>query len=172
MNSQHTLYVHRESISERLTLGWLRQHITPGMPPLWISLEPRAWLPERDGRRQSGRLLGVAPLARCLPDGLDDMPLLTASLYEHKRWRHFHDAHPLSQLSSQCITWSLEPMPDFQMLEGLHCSHQKVLTWQDRKRFGLSLDNSLPEELDVEHYYQNGQRLTWRLLTQNAEAYA
>lgn len=165
--SKLTLYVHKEDMAERLTLGWLRQHITLDTP-LWISLEPRAWLPERDGHRQSGRL-GLAPLVRQLPNDLDDMPLLTASLYEDKCWRHFHDAHPLSGISGQYITWSLEPMANAQVLENLLCKKQEVLPWQDRQRFGLLPDNALPAVLTVEHYYQHGKRLAWRLLPHNRE---
>lgn len=160
--STHTLYVHRENLAERLTLGWLRRHI-PDNAPLWISLEPRAWLPERDGRRQSGRIPGLAPLVRQLPDGLDDLPLLTASLYEGTCWRHFHDAHPLSGLPGQCITWSLDPLAKADSLEGLLSTKQQVLTWQDRQRFGLAPDNALPDILSVEHYYQHGKRIAWRL---------
>lgn len=164
-----TLHVRHEQLAGRLTVGMLRQYITPEAP-LWISLEPRAWLPERDGRRLNGRLPGLEPLARSLPEGLDDLPLLAASLYEHNHWRHFHDAHPLSSLAGQCITWSLAPVEGARTLDGLLCHRQQVLCWQDRQRFGLAPQGVLSPSLETEHYYQNGKRLAWRLIPTQAEA--
>ena len=167
--SPQTLHVCHEPLAGRLTVGMLRQYITPGVP-LWISLEPRPWLPERDGQRLTGRLPGLEPLARSLPEGLDDLPLLAASLYEQNQWRHFHDAHPLSNLAGQCITWSLTPREGARPLEGLLCRRQQVLSWQDRQRFGLAPQSPLPASLETEHYYQNGKRLAWRLIPTQAEA--
>ena len=60
-------------------------------------------------------------------------------------------------------------MADAKVMDGLLCTSQQVLTWQDRQRFGLSPDKSLPAALDVEHYYQNGKRLAWRLIPQGTE---
>lgn len=166
--SPQTLHVRHEQLAGRLTVGMLRQYITPEAP-LWISLEPRAWLPERDGKRLSGRLPGLEPLARSLPEGLDDLPLLAASLYAPDRWRHFHDAHPLSKLAGQCITWSLAPQEGSRPLETL-CQRQQVLCWQDRQRFGLPAQGALPPSLETEHYFQHGKRLAWRLIPTHAEA--
>lgn len=168
MNTK-TLYVHHEELAERLTVGLLRQYITQ-KNPLWISLEPRAWLPERNGRRLSGRLPGLEPLTHNLPEGLDDLPVLAASLYAQNHWQHFHDAHPLSQLPSRCITWSLAPPEDkdSQPLEVLY-QRQQVLRWHDRQRFGLPAQSTLPPALETEHYYQNGKRLAWRLIPMQAE---
>lgn len=160
--SPQTLYVRHEPLAERLTIGLLRQYLTPEIP-LWISLEPRPWLPERDGRRLTGRLQGLEPLARSLPEDLDDLPLLAASLYAQGHWRHFHDAHPLSKLAGQCITWSLAPQEGSRPLETL-CQRQQVLCWQDRQRFSLAAQSVLPSALETEHYYQNGKRLVWRLI--------
>ncbi|WP_240098344.1 hypothetical protein [Thermomonas flagellata] len=161
MNPQ-TLYVLQQPLADRLTLGLLRQHIQT-TDPLWISLEPRPWLPQRDGKRLTGRLPGIEPLARTLPEGLDDLPLLAASVYTPGHWQHFHDAHPLSGLPGQCITWSLESQEGSRSIEVL-CRRQPVLTWQDRHRFGLAGQGVLPPSLETEHYYQNGKRLAWRLL--------
>ena len=169
--SLQNLYVHSQPLAEPLTLGLLRQYIQPETP-LWISLEPRAWLLERKGRRLSGRLPGLAPLTRTLPEGMDDLPLLAASLFEHNRWRHFLDAQPLSQIPGQCITWSLEPQEGAEIVAGLLCQKQGVLPWQDRQRFGLPQDSALPARLDVEHYYLSGKRLAWRLIPGCTEASA
>lgn len=161
-----TLYVRREPLAERLTIGWLRQHL-PVDTPLWISLEPRPWLPVRDGRRLTGRLPGLEPLARSLPEGLDDLPLIAASLYMPQQWQHFYDAHPMSGLSGQRITWSLTPQQDSLELNTLPI-RQQVLSWQDRQRFGLGAQHPLPARLETEHYYQNGKRLAWRLIPTEA----
>lgn len=165
------LYLQRTELPERLTLGLLRQYLAPDTPQ-WISLEPRAWLPERQGRRLSGPLPGLTPLATRLPDGLDDLPLLAASLFEAERWRHFHDAHPLSGQPSLCITWSLTHFAGACHIDELHRETHCVLSWHDRQRFGLPLPNPLPEQLEVEHYIQNGKRLAWRLIPPGMEACA
>lgn len=162
------LYLTHHPLDTRLTLGLLRQYIEPETP-LWISIEPRAWLPERDGQRKSGRLSGLAPLARALPNDLDDLPLLAASLFEADRWRHFHDAQPLSGIPGQCLTWSLTPSADAQTVEGLLCQRQQVLPWQDRQRFGLRRDDTLTAAIPVEHYYRSGRRLAWRLVAVSTE---
>lgn len=166
-----SLHWHREALTERLTVGSLRRFVQPGLP-VWISLEPRAWLPKRDGRHLTGLLPGLKPLARCLPEGLDDLPLLTASLYEARQWRHFHDANPLSGLAGHCITWQLDPAAGASTLGDLNVQTQQVLTWQDRQRFGLSPDSALPAALHVEHFYQKGKRLAWRLIPNNPAAEA
>lgn len=165
MRSQ-TLYVRREPLPGRLTLGLLRPYLADA-GPVWLSLEPRPWLPERDGKRQPGRLPGLTPLARGLPEGLDDLPLLAASLYAQDHWRHFHDAHPLSELPGQCLTWSLSDQEGAIATQTL-CQRQRVLPWQDLQRFGLA-QSDLPSSLETEHYYLNGKRLTWRLIP-DAEA--
>lgn len=170
MNPQR-LYVTRQPLPEPLTIGLLRGHIRPEATQ-WISLEPRAWLPERDGRRISGRLPGLAPLAATLPDGLDDLPLLCASLYGEDRWMHFYDTHPLSQLPGNLIIWSLQPSDGAQRIDDLQCRQQAVLTWRDRERFGLPADDALPESLVVEHYFQGGRLIAWRLIPSCTEVCA
>ncbi|MEN9984600.1 MAG: hypothetical protein RI925_102 [Pseudomonadota bacterium] len=169
MTPNRQLYIQRAPLPERLTLGLLRQYLAPDTPQ-WISLEPRAWLPERNGSRLRGPLPGLAPLAERLPDGLDDLPLLAASLFEAGRWRHFHDAHPLSEQPSLCITWSLTSFAGAHCIDELHRETHRVLSWHDRQRFGLSQHNPLPDQLEVEHYHQNGKRLTWRLIPPCMEA--
>jgi len=168
MNMQ-SLYIRNTPLAEPLTVGLLRQNIKPDTP-IWISLEPRAWLPERNGRRISGRLPGLSPLARALPDSLDDLPLLAASLFGAVHWQHFYDAHPFSGLPGQVITWSMNPAEGSQAIEGLLCQKRQVLPWQDRQRFGLPPEDTLPASLSVEHYYQSGKRLAWRLIPTGTEA--
>lgn len=164
--SPQTLHVRQEPLAERLTIGLLRQYIPPGTP-LWISLDPRPWLPERGGRRLAGRLPGIEPLARRLPEGLDDLPLYAASLYAQDHWQHFLDAHPLSGLPGRRITWSLVPQDGSQRLQ-THCQRQRVLCWQDRHRFGLAAQSELAGELHTEHYYLDGKRIAWRLIPTEA----
>lgn len=163
-----TLYVKREPLGERLTIGLLRRYILDEAP-LWISLEPRPWLLERDGRRLTGRLPGLEPLARSLPENLDDLPLYTASLYAQDYWQHFHDAQPLSGWPGQCITFSLAATQDSRAFKTL-VKRQQVLSWQDRQRFGLAANSMLPSVLESEHFYhqENGKRLTWRLIPMEA----
>ncbi|HNQ49643.1 MAG TPA: hypothetical protein PKI22_09560 [Hydrogenophilus thermoluteolus] len=165
--SLQKIYVRREQLTERLTVGLLRRYI-PADKPLLISLEPRAWLPSRHGRYLCGRLPGLEPLTQTLPEAFDDLPLLTASLYADDHWQHFHDAHPLSQTKGLRILWSLSPTTDGKELE-VQVKQQTVLTWQDRHRFGLPTSTSLPASLQTEHYYQKGKRLAWRLIPPKAE---
>lgn len=160
--SRAQLYVTHQPLDSRLTIGLLHDHVR-SLAPRWISLESRAWLLEREGRLLTGRLPGLEPLARELPEGLDDLPLLCASLYGEYRWLHFHDAHPLSQTPGQVITWSLDPIAGAEKIDGILCQKQNVLTWRDRPRFGLDTNPDLPETLDVERYYQHGKLVAWRL---------
>ncbi|ACD82934.1 hypothetical protein [Candidatus Methylacidiphilum infernorum] len=164
MNGQR-LYLLRQDLAGRLTIGLLRQHIS-GNDPSWISLEPRAWLLECDGSFLWGRLRWLYPLVRRLPDGLDDLPLLAATLYEPNRWHHFYDAQPLSRLPAQKITWSLLPLDspeNVQQIDGLECKTTEVYCWQDIGRFGLSPDHLLREPLSIKHFFLKGRRVAWTL---------
>lgn len=162
-----TIFRQNEELKDALTIGWLRQKLQeiPVEIPRLISLEPRAELLKRDGRRLRGRLSGLAPLAHALPDGLDDLPLLAASLFLPDRWQHFFDEHILSGTKRQCITWSFQPLNE-KPITDLQCVEQEVMAWQerDRQRFGLSEQQTLPTVLKVEHFYQSGKRLAWRLI--------
>ncbi len=160
-----SLHVNQQVLTEPLTIGTLRDR-WPSLQPLWISLEPRAWLLERDGRPLTGRLPGLAPLARRLPDALDDLPLLEASIHWGRQWQHFHDAHPLSKTPGRVVTWSLDAFDGADGVEGLASQRQEVLSWRDRERFGLAPDPELPEKLAVERYLQGGRLIAWRLLSE------
>lgn len=163
-----SLHVRKQVLTESLTIGTLRAR-WPALRPLWISLEPRAWILERDGRPLTGRLPGLAPLARRLPDGLDDLPLLGASFHTGRQWHHFHDAHPLSRTPGRLVTWSLDSFDGSELVEGLSCQQQDVLTWRDRERFGLAPDPELPEMLAVERYIQGGRLIAWRFAERSLE---
>lgn len=160
-----SLHVRQQALTEALTIGTLRARWMAARP-IWISLEPRAWLLERAGRPLTGRLPGLAPLARTLPEGLDDLPLLGASFYSERQWWHFHDAHPLSNTPGRLITWSLDAFDGADRVEGLVCQRQDILTWRDRERFGLAPDPELPEKLSIERYMQGGRLIVWRFLTE------
>lgn len=160
-----TLYLQRQSLEGPLTLGSLRKQAHSGIA--WFSLEPRPFLPAREGRILTGRIPGLAPLADHLLEGFDDLPLLAASLYSQRQWSHLHDVQPLSQTSASLVTWSLDPLEDAQEIPDLIVKQQRVLTWQDRKRFGFEDGSSLPKHLQVEHYFQAGRRLTWRIRPAN-----
>lgn len=169
--SLQQLHFRRDALDAALTIALLRSHLDSGGAP-WISLEPRAWLPERNGQHISGRLPGLAPLARTLPDGLDDLPLLAASLYHTDSWIHFHAAHPLSHTPGNVFSWHTQPFEGSRPIEDLQCQRQSVLSWQDRDRFGLPPDQALPESLKVERYYQRGKLIAWRLIPTCTEACA
>lgn len=167
----HQLYLVKKPLPQPLTIGLLRQYIQPDAAQ-WISLEPRAWLPERNGQLLSGRLPGLAPLSPTLPVGLDDHPLLNASLYGEEHWMHFHDAHPLSQEPGGILTWSKHPSDGAKPIDGLQRQRQTVLSWHDRDRFGLSTDSALPASLAVERYYQSGKLIAWCLIPTRTEVCA
>ncbi|MGB9578603.1 MAG: hypothetical protein ACPL3S_04960, partial [Halothiobacillaceae bacterium] len=158
-----------EALDLPLTLGLLRARWQDASP-LWVSLEPRACLLDRDARPLTGRLPGLEPLARALPEGLDDLPLLAASFYGARTWSHFHDAHPLSATPGRYVTWSLDPMDGGERIEGIKAKQQKVLTWRDRQRFGLPDELLSTGQLTVERYFHGGRLIAWRLLEPSAEA--
>lgn len=161
-----TLYLQQQTLEGPLTVGALRKHIA--FEIAWFSLEPRPSLPVQEGKMRTGRIPGLAPLDRQLPQGLDDLPLLSASLYGERRWLHLHDAHPLSRILGSILTWSMDPMEGAQEIPSLAIKNQDVLTWQDRKRFGFEEDSSLPQTLQIEHFFRAGRRLTWRIACPNA----
>ena len=167
-----TLYSRQQPYpqADRLTLAWLRTQVTQLSPdmatPVWIALEPRAWLPpDSQGHPRAGRIAGLAPLARQLPDAPPELPLLAASLYLANTWHHWHDAQPLSGLPLQHIHWSSQPLDFGQQHTNLIRTDDKALTWQDRARFGLEAETAPAQQpLNVEHFFLNGKRLTWRIL--------
>ncbi len=162
-----TLYLQRQSFVGALTLAQVRRHTSPIIT--WFSLEPRAALLERDGRVLTGRVPRLSPLATRLPQGLDDLPLLSASLYGERRWLHLHDAHPLSETPGRIFIWSLDPMDGAEKIPDIIVKRQTVLPWQDRARFGLENDLALPSKLHIEHVYRAGRRLTWRIASPNVQ---
>jgi len=157
-----TLYVLCAPLEGRLDLGLVKREAA-GFSPAWIAVEPRASLPVLDGRVHRGRIPGLEPLCQSLPEGLDDLPLLAASLYANERWRHLHDAHPASGVSGFSVTWSLTSFEGARAIEGLETRRQSVLTWQDRDRFGLGASN-LPQRMEVDHFFHAGKRLAWRIV--------
>ncbi len=165
-----TLYCYRRLMPahQRLTLAYLHHHLTQiNITLAWIALEPRAALPRIDQQPRRGRIAGLTVLSRQLPSGLDDLPLLSASLYGQDQWVHLHDAHPLSQLPGQILRWSLRPINDEEVQPvsaEVRVESTQVLLWQDRQRFGLPNDESLPNELTVQHFIRHGRRIAWRLL--------
>lgn len=170
MNGQQTLYHRTDVLKDRLTIGFLRQHLTSCTGLLWISLEPRAWFPVCDGNIVQGRMPGLSPLLRQLPEDLpDDLPLLAASIYEHAQWRHFVDAQPASNLPTRCYTWSQTSLEESESLTDLICKTEPVLSWQDRQRFGLTGTQGWPMQLKTKHYFHQGRRLTWCILPEGEE---
>ncbi len=170
MNRQQTLYHRTNLLKDRLTIGLLRQHLTSCTGLLWISLEPRAWFPVRDGNIVPGRMPGLSPLLRQLPEDLPDhLPLLAASIYEQAQWRHFVDAQPASNLPTRCYTWNQTSLEESEYLTDLLCKTEPVLSWQDRQRFGLTDIQGWPTQLKIEHYFYQGRRLTWRILPERGE---
>lgn len=155
---------------QKLTLQWLRAQVEQlggaGAAPVWIALEPRAWLPtDSQGKLRAGRIPGLAPLARQLPDAPAEMPLLAASLYLADTWHHWYDAQPLSGLALKHIHWSHQRLEHGQEHTDLICKADKALPWQDRDRFGLE-GEAVPAQqpLRIAHYFLNGKRLAWRIL--------
>ncbi len=162
-----TLYWHRDPLPERLSIGYLRTRLPDS--PVWISLEPRSHLPFREGKYLRGRIPGLSPLCRTLPENLDDLPLLSASFFGPERWQHFHDAHPLSQQPGFLVTWSLQPFFESNPLScELPSEMDSVLSWQDRDRFGLAKEQELPICLNVQRFLVHGKQLTWRLIPEEA----
>lgn len=168
---EKTLYLAKEKLTKPLTVDSLRSYL-PADAAVWISLDPQANLPKREGKRISGRLPGLAPLMRELPDAWGDIPLLYASIYGNGQWQHFCAAHPLSQQSGQLFTWRTTSPEGGVKAEklNLQCRSERVLTWRDRARFGLETDANLPKALHVEHFYQAGKLITWRLLPMDSES--
>lgn len=160
-----TLYLQQQSLAAPLTLGALRKYAD--FKVAWFSMEPRPSLPVQEGRILMGQIPGLTPLDNQLPQGLDDLPLLSASLYGERSWLHLHDAHPMSKTPGNIFTWSMDPVEDAEEILGLVIKRQKVLTWQDRKRFGFKEVSSLSEHLQVEHFFRAGRRLTWRIRPEN-----
>lgn len=171
MTDTTTLYVATDPLESRLTLALVREFATTRFPsPLgWISLEPRPSLPLRNGRPLTGRLPGFEPLARTFPEGYDDLPLANASLYGPRTWLHLIDGQPLSGLPGSCHRWSLDPFPGAEPLTELLRHTRPVLTWHDRRRFGLPETSALPPALETEHYLRHGQLIAWRLLDARPE---
>lgn len=168
MTDTHTLHVATTPIALPLTLARVRD-LLANEPPGWISLEPRPCLPESDGRILAGKLAGFEPLCRALPAGYDELPLASASLYGARTWLHLIDGQPLSGLPGSCHRWSLDPFPGAEPLPGLQRLTRQVLTWQDRRRFGLPATSALPPILEAEHYLRHGRLLAWRLLDARPE---
>jgi len=161
----------QQHLEARLTLEWLRTQVGQlsgaSAAPVWIALEPRAWLPpDEQGNPRAGRIPGLTPLARQLPETPPEMPLLAASLYLKDTWHHWHDAQPLSGLALQHIHWSHQRLEQGLEHTNLICKADEALPWQDRvRRFGLEGEAAPAQQpLRIEHYFLNGKRLAWRIL--------
>lgn len=165
-----TLYFRREPLETPLTLGSLRANLPEHL--VWISLEPYPQLPERNGKRLRGPIPELAPLTTHLPDPQwDDLPLATATLFGSRSWTLLVAPQPLSGQSGMRLTWQLDEAPLFEAITGITVHRQPVLPWQDRDRFGRQNDSALalPQKLTVEHFYQAGRRITWRLVPGNGQ---